>query len=214
MVQGLSVRSMVLDDFSGGISNSIDARRARALQPGHALPPGFVPPCKAQQPPTGDAWLHEIKHDGFRIIARKDGDRVRLYSRPGNDLTYRFPLIVEAVARLRALRDRRRRGGVLRRRRRVELRPHPVPAPRRERIPVRVRPNRARRRRPAARAARHSMTSLLRFKTKFKVESTGGRYPEDLWCLVERWLDVGAGSRGLALREAAGYITVGVSVGD
>jgi ATP-dependent DNA ligase len=35
--------------------------------------------------------LHEIKHDGFRIIARKDGDRVRLYSRPGNDLTRRFP---------------------------------------------------------------------------------------------------------------------------
>jgi bifunctional non-homologous end joining protein LigD len=44
----------------------------------------------------------EIKHDGFRIIARKDGDRVRLYSRPGNDLTYRFPLIVEALARLRS----------------------------------------------------------------------------------------------------------------
>ncbi len=39
-------------------------------------------------------WLHEIKHDGFRIIARKDGDRVRLYSRPGNDMTRRFPLIV------------------------------------------------------------------------------------------------------------------------
>jgi hypothetical protein len=30
------------------------------------------------------------KHDGFRVIARKDGDRVRLYSRPGNDLTYRY----------------------------------------------------------------------------------------------------------------------------
>ena len=69
------------------------------------LPPGFVPPClptKAPQPPTGDAWLHEIKHDGFRIVARKDGDRVRLYSRPGNDLTYRFALIVAALARLRA----------------------------------------------------------------------------------------------------------------
>ena len=69
------------------------------------LPPGFVPPClptKAPQPPTGDAWLHEIKHDGFRVVARKDGDRVRLYSRPGNDLTYRFPLIVEALARLRS----------------------------------------------------------------------------------------------------------------
>jgi bifunctional non-homologous end joining protein LigD len=69
------------------------------------LPRGFVPPClptKAPQPPTGEPWLHEIKHDGFRIIARKNGNRVRLYSRPGNDLTYRFPLIVESVARLRS----------------------------------------------------------------------------------------------------------------
>jgi bifunctional non-homologous end joining protein LigD len=40
-------------------------------------------------------WLHEIKHDGFRVIARKDGNRVKLYSRPGKDLTYRFSLIVE-----------------------------------------------------------------------------------------------------------------------
>jgi len=40
--------------------------------------------------------LHEIKHNGFRVIARKDGKRVRLYSRPGNDLTKRFPLIVDA----------------------------------------------------------------------------------------------------------------------
>ena len=56
---------------------------------------GFVPPClptKALEPPSGEAWLHEIKHDGFRVIARKDGNRVRLYSRPGNDLTHRFPL--------------------------------------------------------------------------------------------------------------------------
>src|SRR3984893_2751999 len=69
------------------------------------LPPGFIAPClptKAPQSPSGDAWLHEIKHDGFRVIARKDGDRVRLYSRPGNVLTYRFPLIVEAVAKLRS----------------------------------------------------------------------------------------------------------------
>jgi bifunctional non-homologous end joining protein LigD len=42
-----------------------------------------------------------VKHDGFRVIARKTGKRVRLYSRPGNDLTWRFPLIVEAVAKLR-----------------------------------------------------------------------------------------------------------------
>jgi bifunctional non-homologous end joining protein LigD len=70
----------------------------------HALPAGFIAPClpaSAPRPPSGEAWLHEIKHDGFRVIARKDGDRVRLYSRSGNDLTKRFPLIVEALARLR-----------------------------------------------------------------------------------------------------------------
>jgi ATP dependent DNA ligase-like protein len=43
-----------------------------------------------------------IKHDGFRVIARKVGERVKLYSRPGNELTKRFPLIVQAVAKLRA----------------------------------------------------------------------------------------------------------------
>jgi bifunctional non-homologous end joining protein LigD len=68
------------------------------------LPTGFIAPClptAAPNAPPGDQWLHEIKHDGIRVIARKDGARVRLYSRPGNDLTKRFPLIVEALARLR-----------------------------------------------------------------------------------------------------------------
>jgi bifunctional non-homologous end joining protein LigD len=69
------------------------------------LPAGFIAPClpmKAPEPPSGELWLHEIKHDGFRVIARKDGLKVPLYSRPGNDLTYRFPLIVESLARLRS----------------------------------------------------------------------------------------------------------------
>ena len=64
---------------------------------------GFVPPClptKAPRPPTGELWLHGIKHDGFRVVARKEDDRVRLYSRSGNDLTHRFPLIVEALVGL------------------------------------------------------------------------------------------------------------------
>jgi ATP-dependent DNA ligase len=47
--------------------------------------------------------VHEIKHDGFRIIARKKDDkRIRLYSRSGNDLTERFPLIFGAMISLRA----------------------------------------------------------------------------------------------------------------
>ncbi|HKQ87678.1 MAG TPA: hypothetical protein VJS43_13025 [Candidatus Acidoferrales bacterium] len=77
---------------------------ARMLQ--RTLPSGFIAPClptRARALPSGGAWLHEIKHDGFRIIARKDGgERVRLYSRPGNDFTGRFPPIVETLAGLRA----------------------------------------------------------------------------------------------------------------
>jgi bifunctional non-homologous end joining protein LigD len=76
---------------------------ARMLQ--RTLAAGFIAPClpsKTDKLPSGSQWLHEIKHDGFRVIARKDGAKVRLDSRPGNDLTYRFPLIVESLARLRS----------------------------------------------------------------------------------------------------------------
>jgi bifunctional non-homologous end joining protein LigD len=69
------------------------------------LPAGFIAPClpsKTDKLPSGSQWLHKIKHDGFRVIASKKGVQVRLYSRPGNDLTYRFPLIVETLARLRS----------------------------------------------------------------------------------------------------------------
>jgi bifunctional non-homologous end joining protein LigD len=69
------------------------------------LPAGFVPPCLpagSKIPLSGKEWLHEIKHDGFRVIGRKTGKRVKLYSRSGNDLTERFPLIVQAMARLGA----------------------------------------------------------------------------------------------------------------
>jgi bifunctional non-homologous end joining protein LigD len=75
----------------------------RMLQ--RTLPAGFIAPClptKTDKLPSGGQWLHEIKHDGFRIIARKSDGRVRLYSRPGNDFTGRFPLIVEALERLRS----------------------------------------------------------------------------------------------------------------
>jgi bifunctional non-homologous end joining protein LigD len=67
------------------------------------LPSGFIEPCApttAPEPPSGGLWLHEIKHDGFRVIARREGKRITLYSRSGNDLTERFPLIVEGLARL------------------------------------------------------------------------------------------------------------------
>lgn len=50
-----------------------------------------------REAPTGEGWLHEMKYDGYRIIARKDGDRVRLFTRSGKDWTHRFSPLAKAV---------------------------------------------------------------------------------------------------------------------
>jgi bifunctional non-homologous end joining protein LigD len=50
--------------------------------------------------PTGAQWAYEIKHDGFRFICRRDGERVRVFSRRGHEWTNRVPLIAEALAAL------------------------------------------------------------------------------------------------------------------
>jgi bifunctional non-homologous end joining protein LigD len=66
---------------------------------------GVIEPClpsPAKVPPSGPGWLHEIKHDGFRIMARRGSAGVRLITRHGNDFTSRFPLAVAAVASLPA----------------------------------------------------------------------------------------------------------------
>jgi bifunctional non-homologous end joining protein LigD len=47
--------------------------------------------------PAGPDWIHEIKHDGYRLIVVRDGARVRLFTRNGHDWTKRYPLIVEAA---------------------------------------------------------------------------------------------------------------------
>jgi bifunctional non-homologous end joining protein LigD len=62
-----------------------------------------IEPClprAATEPPTGPDWIHEIKHDGFRILARRDEGGVRLFTRNGYDFADRFPLIAKAVAAL------------------------------------------------------------------------------------------------------------------
>jgi bifunctional non-homologous end joining protein LigD len=67
------------------------------------LPAGFIAPClpsPAERPPTGPRWIHEIKHDGYRLMARRDPTGVRLLTRNGHDWATRFPLIVEAVNHL------------------------------------------------------------------------------------------------------------------
>lgn len=66
--------------------------------------PGFVPPCiptVAKAVPAGPDWVYEIKHDGYRLMVRRDGAGVRIYTRNGADYTHRFPRIVEAARKLR-----------------------------------------------------------------------------------------------------------------
>jgi bifunctional non-homologous end joining protein LigD len=55
-----------------------------------------------EAPPDGDEWLHEIKHDGYRIVARIEEGEVQLISRNGKDWTKEFPQVARAVSRLPA----------------------------------------------------------------------------------------------------------------
>jgi bifunctional non-homologous end joining protein LigD len=67
------------------------------------LPPGFIAPClpiAAERCKSGPAWVHEIKYDGYRMIARLKGDRVRLYTRRGFNWADRYPHIVDALRSL------------------------------------------------------------------------------------------------------------------
>ncbi len=55
----------------------------------------IMKPIRAEVIPTGDAWIYEIKYDGFRCILDWEKDNIRLISKNGKDLTSRFPEIVE-----------------------------------------------------------------------------------------------------------------------
>ena len=83
-------------------------KRKRSLGPNAAELPGARPgklPKKPQaalatlvkEPPAGDDWLHEIKLDGYRILAGVEGGKARLVSRNGNDWTQRFAPVADAV---------------------------------------------------------------------------------------------------------------------
>jgi ATP-dependent DNA ligase len=68
-------------------------------------PSGFIEPCqpsKVARPPSGPLWVHGIKHDGYRLMVRRDGERVRCFTRNGHDWADRFPAIVDAADRIKA----------------------------------------------------------------------------------------------------------------
>ncbi len=75
--------------------------RAMNINP---LPTGFIVPAQpiiASTHPSDADWVHEIKHDGYRMIVRRDGPSVRLYSRNACDWTARLAAIA-AAERIRA----------------------------------------------------------------------------------------------------------------
>jgi ATP-dependent DNA ligase len=69
------------------------------------LPTGFIIPAQpvlAARPPSASSWVHEIKHDGYRMIVRWDGAAVRIYSRNANVWTARLHAIANAAGRVKA----------------------------------------------------------------------------------------------------------------
>ena len=79
--------------------------RRRVSRPlrSRSKPDGFIPalPARAgREAAVGPGWLHEIKFDGYRVIARKDGEQVRLWARTTSDYSKAFTRIRDAVAAL------------------------------------------------------------------------------------------------------------------
>ncbi len=61
-------------------------------------PAAFIQPCRptvALRPPRGPGWVHELKHDGYRLQVHVRDGRVRLYTMNAIDWTKRYPLIVQ-----------------------------------------------------------------------------------------------------------------------
>jgi bifunctional non-homologous end joining protein LigD len=76
---------------------------SRALARDRLSPEGFIEPCQpvlSAIVPSGPDWVHELKHDGWRLLARKDADQVLLWSRTGRNWTDNFPGIVAALTAL------------------------------------------------------------------------------------------------------------------
>jgi len=64
----------------------------------------FCLPTRASKVPDRPEWIHEVKHDGYRVRVERERerDRVRLITRGGYDWTKRFPWIVEAALKNRS----------------------------------------------------------------------------------------------------------------
>ncbi|MBX9590000.1 MAG: DNA ligase D [Hyphomonadaceae bacterium] len=79
------------------------AARSRVTGSRAASLPSFIEPqlaSLATKPPTGGNWVHEVKFDGYRLLARVDRGHVKLKTRSGLDWTAKFPTLKKALEAL------------------------------------------------------------------------------------------------------------------
>jgi bifunctional non-homologous end joining protein LigD len=98
------VSGRTIEDVRANAGSRVWTRKGE-LKPRAAKPPKweFVEPALAtreEKAPAGDNWIHEIKYDGYRLLASVSGEAVRLYTRNGLDWTGRFQTIADALAKL------------------------------------------------------------------------------------------------------------------
>jgi bifunctional non-homologous end joining protein LigD len=108
---------LLIKDRDGAVrAGSVRTRNGHGTGAEHVSPNGVGRAAKASLPdfvrpqlatlvpaaPEGDEWLHEIKLDGYRVLARIDRGRVQLLTRSGQDWTARFPGVAAAAAKLKA----------------------------------------------------------------------------------------------------------------
>jgi len=94
-------------DIAAARPESVKRPPARARRAARAPLPQFVAPQLAtlvSAPPTAGDWVYEVKHDGYRMLARVDSSGTRLFTRSGNDWTARLPRLKREIEKL-GLRD-------------------------------------------------------------------------------------------------------------
>ena len=100
------VRKPVASDLIRDKASSPSSSANKAAQPrikSGATVPLFQPPQLAtlvDSVPTGRAWIHEVKYDGYRTLIAVGGGKAKVFTRSGLDWTAKFPEIAEAAARL------------------------------------------------------------------------------------------------------------------
>jgi bifunctional non-homologous end joining protein LigD len=100
VITGLTVEEM--KDVPGTLAALVE--RVRSFEPPkEKAAPGMTPimlATLADRPPAGEDWCYEIKYDGVRVIARRDGDDLVMFGRSGEEITQRYPEIAAALRSL------------------------------------------------------------------------------------------------------------------